>query len=184
MTPVRARDDPEGREEQRQTVVGAVEDGGHDDGGLGGVEGTPFLTRSLPAGVHAASRAWNTERMRNNPLVDVVRSFPAPARQALHAAATSGPLHRGTWHGCPLNRAGAELGVPVRSRGEAAYVLGVTPEMARSFVEVWDRLWGSNRRRSKLLRDALERAARPVDDAPVDSPAEEPDHAKTLVSCG
>jgi hypothetical protein len=98
--------------------------------------------------------------MRNNPLVDVVRSFPAPARHALQAAATSGPLHRGTWHGCPLNRAGAELGVPVRSRGEAAYVLGVSPELARSFVEVWDRLWGSNRRRSKLLRDALEYVAR------------------------
>jgi hypothetical protein len=115
--------------------------------------------------------------MTNNPLVDVVRSFPAPARQALHAAATSGPLHRGTWHGCPLNRAGAELGVPVRSRGEAAYVLGVSPDLARSFVEVWDRLWGSSRRRSRLLRDALEYVARSADGATIAVPPTDPPNA-------
>ena len=101
--------------------------------------------------------AWNTEEMTNNTLVDVVRVFPEPAREALYAAATSGRLRRGTWHGCPLNRAGLELGVPVRSRGEAAYALGVSPETARSFVQAWDRLWGSNRRRARLLRDALAR---------------------------
>lgn len=105
--------------------------------------------------------------MRNNPLIDVIRAFPAPARQALYAAVTSGSLRRGTWDGCPLNRAGEQLGVPVRSRGEAAFVLGVSPETARRFVEAWDRLWGSNRRRSKMLRDALVRVARAVDEAPV-----------------
>ena len=102
--------------------------------------------------------------MTNNPLVDVVRAFPEPAREALYAAATSGRLRRGTWHGCPLNRAGVELGAPVRSRGEAAYVLGVSPETARSFVQAWDRLWGSNRRRARLLRDALARVERSVED--------------------
>jgi hypothetical protein len=108
--------------------------------------------------------------MTNNPLVDVVRAFPEPAREALYAAATSGRLRRGTWHGCPLNRAGVELGVPVRSRGEAAYALGVSPETARRFVQAWDRLWGSNGRRARLLRDALarverleEETSRPVD---------------------
>lgn len=101
--------------------------------------------------------------MTNNPLVDAVRAFPAPARQALYAAATSGRLRRGTWHGCPLNRAGVELGVPVRSRGEAAYVLGVSPETARSFIQAWDRLWGSNRRRARLLRDALARVEQSVE---------------------
>ncbi|HYH49624.1 MAG TPA: hypothetical protein VEG38_08755 [Acidimicrobiia bacterium] len=101
-------------------------------------------------------------------MIDVIRAFPAPARQALYAAATSGTLRRGTWDGCPLNRAGEHLGVPVRSRGEAAYVLGVSPETARRFVEAWDRLWGSNRRRSKMLRDALVRVARSVDDRPLD----------------
>lgn len=105
--------------------------------------------------------------MRNNPLVDVIRGFPRPARQAMYAAATSGHLRRGTWHGCPLNRAGFELGVPVRSRGEAAYALGVSPESARRFVEVWDRLWGSNRRRARLLRDALAQVAEPCQ--PIDS---------------
>jgi hypothetical protein len=110
--------------------------------------------------------------MRNNPLDDVVADFPAPARAALYAAASSGGLRRGTWQGCPLNRAGLELGIPVRSRGEAAYALGVTPEIARSFVEVWDRLWGSTRHRSKLLRDALERvpARAPEAATPSDGP--------------
>ena len=104
--------------------------------------------------------------MTNNPLVDAVRAFPEPAREALYAAATSGRLRRGTWHGCPLNRAGVELGVPVRSRGEAAYALGVSPETARTFVQAWDRLWGSNRRRARLLRDALARVEHSVDDRP------------------
>lgn len=104
--------------------------------------------------------------MTNNPLVDAVRAFPEPAREALYAAATSGRLRRGTWHGCPLNRAGVELGVPVRSRGEAAYALGVSPETARTFVQAWDRLWGSNRRRARLLRDALVRVEQSVDDRP------------------
>ena len=103
--------------------------------------------------------------MTNNPLVDAVRAFPEPARDALYAAAASGRLRRGTWHGCPLNRAGVELGAPVRSRGEAAYVLGVSPEIARAFVQAWDRLWGSNRRRARLLRDALARVERLEDEA-------------------
>src|SRR4051812_14558784 len=105
--------------------------------------------------------------MRNNPLIDVVQPFPAPARAALYAAATSGPLQRGTWDGCPLNRAGAELGAPARSGGEAAYARGVTPDPARRFVEAWDRLWGSNRRRTRMLRVALEQAPRPPDVEPL-----------------
>ena len=56
-------------------------------------------------------------------------------------------------------------GAPVRSRGEAAYVLGVSPEIARAFVQAWDRLWGSNRRRARLLRDALARVERLEDEA-------------------
>jgi hypothetical protein len=118
--------------------------------------------------------------MGNNPLLEVVRAFPAPARRALYAAARSGTLHRGTWQGCPLNRAGHELGAPVRSRGEAAYVLGVSPEVARRFVETWDRLWGSSRRRSRLLQDALEQVGL-VDDK---AESRDPEPAKTLVSCG
>jgi hypothetical protein len=110
--------------------------------------------------------------MRNNPLDDVVATFPAPARAALYAATTTGQLRRGTWHGCPLNRAGQELGVPVQSRGEAAFALGVTPETARQFIEVWDRLWGSPRRRAKLLRDALTRL--PLPPAEPDAPSAEP----------
>ena len=58
----------------------------------------------------------------------------------------------------PSNRAGTAVGLEVRSRGEAAYALDTTPEVARQFVEVWDRLWGSNRRCTQMLRDAIEHA--------------------------
>ena len=91
-----------------------------------------------------------------NPLVEVVRPLPAKGRRALYAAANAGELRRGTWEGCAFNRAGDAVGLPVRSRGEAAYALGTSPEVVREFVDVWDRLWGSNRRCTMLLRDALE----------------------------
>ena len=108
---------------------------------------------------------------RRNPLVPVVRQFPPRGRRALYAAANAGLLRRGSWDGCALNRAGAAMGVPVRSRGEAAFAFDTTPEVARQFVEVWDRLWGSNRRCTQLLRDAIEQAGLFDDEsslAPVD----------------
>ncbi|MDQ3943710.1 MAG: hypothetical protein M3357_00855 [Actinomycetota bacterium] len=88
----------------------------------------------------------------------MVRQFPAHGRRALYAAANAGSLRRGSWEGCALNRAGAAVGLNVRSRGEAAYAFGITPETARQFVEVWDRLWGSNRRCTQMLREAIEQA--------------------------
>lgn len=108
---------------------------------------------------------------KRNPLVPVVRQFPAQGRRALYAAANSGLLRRGSWEGCALNRAGAAVGLPVRSRGEAAYAFDTTPEIARQFVEVWDRLWGSNRRCTQMLRDAIEQAGLFEDEAglPVDA---------------
>jgi hypothetical protein len=93
-----------------------------------------------------------------NPLVPVVQALPARGRRALYAAANGGQLRRGTWNGCAFNRAGDVLGTPVRSRGEAALALGTTPDVIRRFLEVWDRLWGSNRYCTALLRDALEHA--------------------------
>ncbi len=99
-----------------------------------------------------------TRDSRRNPLVPVVRQFPAHGRRALYAAANAGSLRRGSWEGCALNRAGAAVGLNVRSRGEAAYAFGITPETARQFVEVWDRLWGSNRRCTQMLREAIEQA--------------------------
>ncbi|MGH9040392.1 MAG: hypothetical protein ACRDZ3_09180 [Acidimicrobiia bacterium] len=101
----------------------------------------------------------------------MVRQFPAQGRRALYAAANSGLLRRGSWEGCALNRAGAAVGLPVRSRGEAAYAFDTTPEIARQFVEVWDRLWGSNRRCTQMLRDAIEQAGLFEDEAglPVDA---------------
>ena len=93
-----------------------------------------------------------------NPLVPVVQALPARGRRALYAAANSGQLRRGTWNGCAFNRAGEMLGTTVRSRGEAALALGTTPDVIRRFLEVWDRLWGSNRYCTAMLRDALEYA--------------------------
>jgi len=99
-----------------------------------------------------------TRDSRHNPLVPVVRQIPARGRRALYAAANAGLLRRGSWEGCALNRAGATVGLDVRSRGEAAHALDTTPEIARQFVEVWDRLWGSNRRCTQMLREAIEEA--------------------------
>lgn len=105
-----------------------------------------------------------------NPLVPVVRAFPAPGRRALYAAANTGMLRRGSWNGCALNQAGTAVGLPVRSRGEAAYALGASPDAVRRFVEVWDRLWGSNRRCTQLLREALEHVGLFAEDELTTSP--------------
>jgi hypothetical protein len=104
-----------------------------------------------------------------NPLVPVVQALPARGRRALYAAANGGQLRRGTWNGCAFNRAGDVLGTPVRSRGEAALALGTTPDVIRRFLEVWDRLWGSNRYCTALLRDALEHAGL-FDEDDIDTP--------------
>ena len=90
-----------------------------------------------------------------NPLVAVVRPLSLAARQALFQAASKGVLRRGSWKGCAFDLAGAEVGSPVRSRGEAACVFATTPEAVRRFIEVWDGMWGSNRHCTGLLRSAL-----------------------------
>lgn len=90
-----------------------------------------------------------------NPLVPVVRSLSPPARQALLQAANQGILRRGSWQGCALNLAGAAVGTPVRSRGEAACVFSTGADEVRRFIEVWDAIWGTNRYCTELLRRAL-----------------------------
>jgi hypothetical protein len=90
-----------------------------------------------------------------NPLVPVVRPLSPSARQALLQAANHGVLRRGSWQGCAFNIAGAEVGTPVRSRGEAACVFSTSPDDVRRFIEVWDKIWGSNRYCTDLLRSAL-----------------------------
>lgn len=90
-----------------------------------------------------------------NPLVPVVRPLSPIARQALLQAANRGVLRRGSWQGCAFNIAGAEVGTPVRSRGEAACAFSTSPDDVRRFIEVWDGIWGSNRYCTALLRSAL-----------------------------
>lgn len=98
---------------------------------------------------------------RVNPLVPVVADLPPGARLALYAATADGPVARGSWKGCPLNRAGEQIGATVRSRGEAACVFGTSTDAVRRFIEVWDALWGSSKRCTSLLRQALEQAGVP-----------------------
>ncbi len=93
-----------------------------------------------------------------NPLVPVVTPIPAAGRRALYAAANAGALRRGTWKGCALNRAGADLGLSLSSYQEAASALKTTPDTIRRFVSVWDNLSGTNRYCTQLLRNALEHA--------------------------
>jgi hypothetical protein len=62
------------------------------------------------------------------------------------------------------------MGLPVRSRGEAAHAFDTTPEVARQFVEAWDRLWGSNRRCTQMLREAIEHAGLFDDEASLAAP--------------
>ena len=106
-----------------------------------------------------------------NPLVPTVRDLSPSARLALYAATADGPVARGSWKGCPMNRAGEAIGVTVRSRGEAACAFGTSTEAVRRFVEVWDSLWGSSRRCTALLRAALEDVGLP--ESPEAQPAEE-----------
>ena len=105
---------------------------------------------------------WTRKRdISANPLVPAVRDLPPGARLALHAATADGPVARGSWKGCPLNRAGEQLGATVRSRGEAACVFGTSTEAVRRFIEAWDGLWGSSKRCTATLRQALEAVGLP-----------------------
>ena len=105
---------------------------------------------------------WMSKRdVGTNRLVPVVRALPPGARLALYAATAEGPVARGSWKGCPLNRAGEVMGASVRSRGEAACVFGTSTDAVRRFIEVWDAQWGSSRRCTAQLRQALEHVGLP-----------------------
>jgi hypothetical protein len=125
-----------------------------------------------------------TPEAGRNLLVSVVRALPARGRRALYAAANSGQLRRGTWNGCAVNRAGEVLGMPVRSRAEAAVALATTGDVIGRFLQVWDGLPGSNRNCTAILRDALEQAGLFDDDEDeADADARLPSVVRSLSRC-
>jgi hypothetical protein len=97
-----------------------------------------------------------TTPVGENPLVPVVRPLTYRGRQAMYAAANAGRLKRRSWNGCAFNAAGTQVGELVRSPGDAAFVFGTTPPVARRFIRVWDGLRGSDQHCTQLLREALE----------------------------
>jgi hypothetical protein len=103
--------------------------------------------------------------MEENPLIHVVRPLPPQAREAMHAAASAGPLQRHTWNGCVFNRAGALLGECVQNHRQAAKALGTSRRSVVRFVFVWDGLGGSDERCTELLIEALEAVGRPTEPA-------------------
>jgi hypothetical protein len=89
-----------------------------------------------------AMRLWNRGRrtVRPNPLIQVVTELGPGTRRAILAAASEGVLRRWTWNGCPLNRAGAQLGQEVCTPQEAARVFGLSRTAVDQFLGIWDSL--------------------------------------------
>jgi hypothetical protein len=96
------------------------------------------------------------EALPANPLIPVVGALSPLAREAVRSAATTWTLQRGTWDRCALNRAAAVLGSPVRSFGRAAKVLRTRRRAIVRFVNVWDRLPGTDAACTRLLLEALD----------------------------
>ena len=90
-----------------------------------------------------------------NPLIAVVRPFDHRTRQALYAATNNGLLRRRTWNGCALNRAANEFGQVVTSQAAAADLFHLPRHQVANFINVWDRMTGTNERCTALLRDAI-----------------------------
>jgi hypothetical protein len=91
-----------------------------------------------------------------NPLMAAVRPLGPRVRSAMLAAARDEELERRSWTRCPLSRAGAILGGLVGDERSVMEVLGLTGSQARGFLAVWDRLPGSHRGCTALLREAIE----------------------------
>jgi hypothetical protein len=112
-------------------------------------------------------------------LTRVVQEFDPGVRRALYAAANRGSLRRGTWNGCALNRAGAELGAKVSNTYDATTALGIPSERVKDFLTIWDRMRGSDAFCTAVLRDAILRVGL-YDPDPVEQdqsgPAEPSEH--------
>lgn len=104
----------------------------------------------FPEGAHKLFRT-------RNPLSRVVGNLPPSARSAMYAAAEKGVIKRGTWNGCAWNAAGAHHGLETRSVNAAARQFNCSPQVVSDFIQVWDRLRGSNTSCTSILKDAIEK---------------------------
>jgi hypothetical protein len=111
-------------------------------------------------------RGWQFgDSIGDSAFVEALRLLGPGARAAMFAASLDGPLKRRSWDGCPLSRAGKVLGELVGDECSASQALGLSPGQVRSFLSAWDRLPGSNRSCTKLLR----RTIAALDGYPLDS---------------
>jgi hypothetical protein len=88
-------------------------------------------------------------------LTCAVQQLDHPTRQALYAATNNGPLKRGTWSGCPLNRAAAVRCGSVRNQRAAAEAFGLPRHVIYNFIVAWDSLGGTDGACTDLLRDVI-----------------------------
>lgn len=100
---------------------------------------------------------WRTTPTQTtNPLTLAVEGLGSGTRRAMLAAASSGPLRRRSWDGCPLNRAGEILGCVVLSQAEAQRVFDLSKRALERFLYTWDHLCNADdTARTALLIEAI-----------------------------
>jgi len=69
--------------------------------------------------------------------------------------ATVTTLKRRTWHGCPLNRMGTELGVCIVNERDAIQTLRVPRHAVRRFLLAWDYMHGTDEQCTEQLIEAI-----------------------------
>ena len=79
-----------------------------------------------------------------NPLVRSVQYLPPSVKVAMYHAASCDTLRRRTWRGCPLNRAGCELGLTVVTERDAMQSFTMHRQDVRRFLLAWDYLRGTD----------------------------------------
>src|SRR4051812_2466603 len=69
--------------------------------------------------------------------------------------ATLNTLKRRTWHGCPLNRAGSELGACIVNERDAMQTLRLPRHTVRRFLLAWDYMQGTDEQCTDRLVEAI-----------------------------
>src|SRR5881394_4536834 len=90
-----------------------------------------------------------------NPLVRSVQFLPPSVKIAMYDAASGDTLRRRTWRGCPLNRAGCELGVTVVTERDAMQSFDMHRQDVRRFLLAWDYLRGTDEQCTNMLLEAI-----------------------------
>ena len=93
-------------------------------------------------------------------LCNTVEQFPSGLKQAMFAAASRGPIMRGTWNGCAFNAAGMEVGKQdsVTSFAVAADTFKCAIAQVKQFIILWDSMPGTNEHCTEVLRTCIEKA--------------------------